>query len=220
MRFKDLIEIEVVGMMYSQAKNGFNSMILQEKNGERRISIVIGNPEARAIECVLRHIEPPRPLTHDLMYGIMKISGVNMYGAVIDLLPGGVYRGCIMLGKEENEEEENRKLIDSRSSDAVALALRFDAPIYIERSLLDRIGVRANELPGENENPDSRKISEEIIFDEVFSSPDTSDLTRLNLEQLRDVQKKAIEEENYEEAARIKEEIDRRLADNDTIEND
>lgn len=205
--FNDLVELEVKGLRYSQSKDDCSSMILQEKNGDRCMSIVIGAAESRAIDCVLRGIQPPRPLTHDLMCGIMKIFGINLQGVVINMLPEGVYTGAMMFKNQDNPEEG--KLIDARSSDAVALALRFRAPIYISGKLLEKISVPSCKAQG---------VADRVVFDDVAdfvatNDEDAADLTGQSLEQLRKRQKQAIEEENYEEAARIKEEIERRFPD-------
>ena len=119
------IRLELLGITYNQIESGVYAVVLQEMGGTRRIPIIIGFPEAQAIECKLQEIVVPRPLTHDLAINMLREYGISVLEANIYKLPNGVFAAELVLsdGKEV-------KVVDSRSSDAIALAIRVGAPIY------------------------------------------------------------------------------------------
>lgn len=192
--------LELVGITYNQIESGVYALILQQVGTSRRIPIIIGFPEAQAIECKLQEVATPRPLTHDTMVNALAAFGITLVEVEIRKLPTGVFAANLIFS---NGVEE--MVIDSRSSDAVALAIRTGAPIYTNESVLREAG-----FDPENKNGD---IREENVSDNITHTAEYgSDLSKLTLAQLSEAMLKAAENENYEEAARIKNEIDNRNA--------
>ena len=188
--------LELIGITYNQIESGVYALVLQQIGTNRRIPIIIGYPEAQAIECKLQDIEPPRPLMHDTMARTLTAFGLRLTEVEIKKLPNGVFSADLYLtdGKEI-------RVIDSRSSDAVALAIRVDAPIYTKESVLIEAGFDNNEsLRKDNKNTVASKSKKETI----------EELSSLSIDQLNDKMQKAVMNEEYEEAARIKAEIDNR----------
>ncbi|MDE6256590.1 MAG: bifunctional nuclease family protein, partial [Muribaculaceae bacterium] len=117
--------LELVGITYNQIESGVYAVILREVGGERRIPIIIGYPEAQAIECKLQDVVTPRPLTHDMMLNFMTAFGVSLKEIEIKRLPNGVFAADLIFS-----DGENTRIVDARSSDGIALAIRAGAPIY------------------------------------------------------------------------------------------
>ncbi len=195
------IRLELIGITYNQIESGVYAVILQQAGGTRRIPIVIGFPEAQAIECKLQEVVTPRPLTHDLMVNVMSTFGIVLKEVYIHRLRNGVFAAELLLKNEYGE-----KVIDSRSSDAIALAIRVDAPIYTTPEVLEEAGFEPGERSGK-ENADDTKTIETKKRDNR-----KDDYTRKSVEELKAMMQKAAESENYEEAGRIKRELDRRSA--------
>lgn len=193
--------LELIGITYNQIESGVYALILQQVDGTRRIPIIIGFPEAQAIECKLQEVATPRPLTHDLMGSMMGAFGISLLEVEIRKLPNGVFGAWLTLSDGKTERR-----LDSRSSDAVALAIRVGAPIYTSESVLLESGFEPNEGKNKDKTPGKRQPPK-------FNK--TDDLSSLTLSQLNDAMQKAAEDENYEEAAKIKAEIDRRNPQNE-----
>lgn len=226
--------LRLVGITYNQIESGVYALILEEVNGRRRIPIVIGYPEAQSIECKLQDIRTPRPLTHDLMKHIMDVFGLTLSCVDIRKLPTGVFAADLLM---EGPDGELHK-IDARSSDAIALAIRADAPIYTSAEVLDESGF----LPREAVSEETQRIADEfsrMISDdpqdtrrrpgriESFESlenmigddeGETEDVDAEILEFLGNFSDKEIEaqiskfaaEEKYEVAARLKNLLNKR----------
>lgn len=175
-------------------------MILQQAGGTRRIPIVIGFPEAQAIECKLQEVVTPRPLTHDLMVNMMSTFGVSLREVHIHRLNNGVFAAELILSGNGDIH-----VVDSRSSDAIALAIRVDAPIYTTPEVLEEAGFEPSEQNGTRQ---SKKSSKPAASTQGGSRK--LDLTRQSTKELYAAMQAAAEAENYEEAARIKQELDRR----------
>lgn len=190
-----LVELKVVGLMHKTMEKESNSIILENLRGDRRLQIVIGPTEAQSIACVMRGIRPPRPLTHDLMADILDRFHVRLDAVVINMLPDGIFSGSLLL-YDEHDPDSNH-VVDARSSDAIAMALRAGAKIFISPKLFREIGVRVN-LYG---SPNCKTFPGEIPGD-VQDEP--------TIEELEEQLHEAIETEKYEEAARLKAEIERR----------
>lgn len=124
--------LRLIGITYNQIESGVYAVILEETEGGRRLPIVIGFAEAQAIECKLQEVKTPRPLTHDLMKSIMDTFGIALRAIEIYKLPNGVFAADLVI----EDAEGNLKRVDSRSSDALALAIRYDAPIYTTSEVL------------------------------------------------------------------------------------
>lgn len=190
-------KLELLGITYNQIESGVYALILEQENTSRRIPIIIGFLEAQAIECKLQEVSTPRPLTHDTMVASLAAFGISLIRVDIRRLPNGVFAADLVFSDGVNE-----KIIDSRSSDAVALAIRVGAPIYTTEKVLEEAGFDADaqtpqEETEQSQSPETKEIKEEI--------------STLSIEQLTEAMQKAAENEDYEEAARIKSEIDRRL---------
>lgn len=194
------IRLELVGITYNQIESGVYAVILQQSGATRRIPIVIGFPEAQAIECKLQEVVTPRPLTHDLMVNIMSTFGVSLHEVTIHKLQNGVFAAELILS-----DGERHRVIDSRSSDAIALAIRVGAPIFTTPEVLEEAGFE----PGERSEGVNQKGSLRPSRAKTVESFKT-DMSRKSIDELKAEMQAAAEAENYEEAARIKAEIDSR----------
>lgn len=198
-----LIRLNIKGISYSQTQSGAYALILSEENGKRKLPIVIGAFEAQSIAIALeKDIRPPRPLTHDLFKNFSDRFNIIVKQVIIHKLVDGVFYSSLIC--ENNNKEE---IIDARTSDAIALALRFSAPIFTYKNILEKAGVKLN-IDLENQK------SEDLIKDEVPNekSEDFSKNTfnKLSLPELKNLLKKAVDDENYEVAAKIRDEISKR----------
>ncbi|MBD5308989.1 MAG: bifunctional nuclease family protein [Bacteroides sp.] len=189
--------LKLIGITYNQIESGVYALILQQMGGQTRIPIVIGFPEAQAIQCKLQEVDIPRPLTHDTMVTALSSFGVRLKEVEIKRLQNGVFAADLYLIDSDN----NLKIVDARSSDAVALAIRVDAPIYTTEKVLLEAGM----LP-ESDNKDA----DEDTGENFSMSSGIESLTSMSIDQLHSAMTKAAENENYEEAAKIKAEINRR----------
>ncbi len=200
-----LIKLSVRGISYSQTQSGAYALILSEESGTRKLPIIIAKTEAQSISIALEaNIKPPRPLTHDLFKNFADKFGIVVKEVIIHKLIDGVFFSSLVCVKDDKEV-----LLDSRTSDAVALAIRFNAPIYTYKMILDQAGINLNiekqkpKAAVENETEfvvDLERVKEEASFN-------LADLSVQELERLLEV---AIEEENYEEAAKLRDEIEKR----------
>lgn len=195
--------MNLVGITYNQIESGVYAVILQQAGGTRRIPIIIGFPEAQAIECKLQEVITPRPLTHDLMANVMSSFGISLHEVNIYKLPNGVFAAELVLG---NGEET--RTVDSRSSDAIALAIRVGAPIYTTSEVLDEAGFE----PGERGQRSDRSELQKTPNRQPTASF-KADMNLKSIEELKADMQQAAESEKYEEAARIKAEIERRESD-------
>ncbi len=205
-----LVRLNIKGISYSQTQNGAYALILNEVDGDRKLPIVIGAFEAQSIAIALeKDIKPPRPLTHDLFKNFADRFDIVVKQVIIHKLVDGVFYSSIICERDKIEE-----IIDARTSDAIALALRFGAPIFTYKTILDKAGIYLKMNPKEDEDDD---VSDEhsIVVEEIFSeSGETSspavDYTRLSLKELHDKLTIAVANEDYEAAANIRDEISRR----------
>lgn len=184
--------LELVGITYNQIESGVYAVILRQAGGTRRIPIIIGYPEAQAIECKLQEVVTPRPLTHDMMINFMEEFGIRLKEIEIRRLPSGVFAADLIF-----TDGSQTRTVDSRSSDAIALAIRADAPIYTSAEVLEEAGFD----PEENESHENAEETE--------VHPPEQETSRVSVEKLRAMMQKAAENEDYEEAGRLKAEIDR-----------
>lgn len=206
-----LVKLNIKGISYSQTQNGAYALILNEVDGDRKLPIVIGAFEAQSIAIALeKEIKPPRPLTHDLFKNFADRFDIVVKQVIIHKLVDGVFYSSIICERDKIEE-----IIDARTSDAIALALRFDAPIFTYKTILDKAGIFLKIAPKEEEEIEERK--ESIVVDELFTeTSDTSeqsgkdDLHRLSLQELYNMLDGAVADEDYEKAARLRDEISNR----------
>ena len=190
------VRLKVIGISYSQTQSGAYALILAEENGNRRIPIVIGGFEAQAIVVKLENLVPPRPLTHDLLLLFSAEFGITMFEVLIYKLEEGVFYSRLLCNNGEKEV-----LIESRTSDAVALALRFECPIYITEDILDKVGITITpSTADENVKPAVNDILE----------PEKIKFDGYSTDELLKMIDEAVKTESYEKAATIRDEIERR----------
>jgi bifunctional DNase/RNase len=190
------VKLKVLGISYSQTQSGAYALILVEENGERRVPIIIGGFEAQAIVIKLENLDPPRPLTHDLFRSFAVEFNVSIIEVMIYKLEEGVFYSRLLCNNGEKEIS-----IDSRTSDAVALALRFECPIYISEEILEKAGITIT--PTE---PDS---STDADTDNLFETGN-SRFENYSDEELYKMIDEAVKTEDYERAASIRDELDKR----------
>jgi uncharacterized protein len=190
------VKLKVLGISYSQTQSGAYALVLIEEKGERRIPIIIGGFEAQAIVIKLENLDPPRPLTHDLFKSFADEFNISVSEVFIYKLEEGVFYSTLVCNNGAREYS-----IDSRTSDAVALALRFNCPIYITEEILDKAGIVIN--PSE---PAAGAVQDgDTLFEREKGKYDTySD------EELYKMIDDAIKTEDYERAASIRDEIGKR----------
>ena len=202
-----LVKLTIKGISYSQTQNGAYALILNEVDGDRQLPIVIGAFEAQSIAIALeKEITPPRPLTHDLFKTIADKYEIIITQVIIHKLVDGVFYSSIVCEKEAKEE-----VIDARTSDAIALALRFNAPIFTYKNILDKAGIFLNK------NKQDLHSDEEIDDDDILSEPEVygeeepqNIYSKFSIQELHNLLEEAIQNEDYEKAALIKAEIDRK----------
>jgi uncharacterized protein len=203
-----LVKLTIKGISYSQTQNGAYALILNEVDGDRKLPIVIGAFEAQSIAIALeKEIKPPRPLTHDLFKNFADRFGVVIKQVIIHKLVDGVFYSSIICERDKIEE-----VIDARTSDAIALALRFSAPIFTYKNILDKAGVYLNNpLEKENlESQDSILSTPETFGNEAESNDSGSTYSRNSIAELHEFLESAIQNEDYEKAAKIRDEISKR----------
>ncbi|WP_373055570.1 bifunctional nuclease domain-containing protein [Zunongwangia sp. H14] len=205
-----LVRLNIKGISYSQTQNGAYALILSEVNGERKLPIVIGAFEAQSIAIALeKEIKPPRPLTHDLFRNFADRFHIVVKQVIIHKLVDGVFYSSLICERDKIEE-----IIDARTSDAIALALRFDAPIFTYKNILDKAGIfLKGEEPQEkatSTREEEEIIAEELLSDDIEIKSDDTNYKKLSLSELKDLLSQAVHNEDYEKAARIRDEISKR----------
>lgn len=200
-----LIKLTIKGISYSQTTNGAYALILNEEDGERKLPIVIGAFEAQSIAIALeKDIVPPRPLTHDLFKNFADRFTITIKQVIIHKLVDGVFYASIICEQDEIEE-----IIDARTSDAIALALRFNAPIFTYKTILDKAGIYLKSTPSKK-SKDAESFEEELVSEDSEPKVSQDDYTRISIKELNRLLEEAVLNENYEKAARIRDEISRR----------
>jgi uncharacterized protein len=190
----DKIRLEIVGMSYSQSQSGAYALILGEVKGNRRLPIIIGGFEAQAIAVELEKMKPTRPLTHDLFKSFADTYLVQIREVIIDQFKQGVFHAKLVCVQNKVES-----LIDSRTSDAVALAIRFKCPIYTYEKIMAEAGMLMDENSGTS--PDIADPGEH---------PPEPQFEEHSLSELEEMLDKAVEQEDYEKASLIRDEIRKR----------
>lgn len=207
----NLIPLNIRGISYSHTQNGAYALILNEINGQRKLPIVIGAFEAQSIAmAVEKDLKPSRPLTHDLFKDFADAFSIQIKKVIIHKLIDGVFYAYLVCVK--NGEE---KIIDARTSDAVSLAIRFNASIFTYASILEKAGVILQSEQKETDLSDTQEDLNEILEDFLnFSLPDEQkttnpyeEFTKTELEKLLD---KSIALEDYQKAAEIRDELSKR----------
>lgn len=188
----NFIQVDIIGLSTSPSSGGAYALVLGEIDGNRRLPIIIGAFEAQAIALELEKIQPPRPMTHDLLRDTFEAIEIDVFEVVIDELREGTFFAKVRY--RHNGEERQ---LDSRPSDAVALAVRVDAPIFVAPEVLDEAGIAADE-----EDVSALAEAEAAREEEEETGP-VSRLQRMEQEL-----EKAVEEEDYEKAAELRDEIE------------
>lgn len=184
------VQVDILGLSTSPSSGGAYALILKEVNGNRRLPIIIGAFEAQSIALEMEGIKPPRPLTHDLMKNIIDTFGVSLQDVFINELRDGTFYAKITIeGVSDNQE------VDSRPSDAIALAVRYGVPIFVSDKVLNEAGIAAE--AEEEETGTQSKVDQPTAIKKHASK----------LEQLQASLKEAIEKEEYEKAAKLRDDI-------------
>jgi bifunctional DNase/RNase len=194
------IKLNVLGLSYSQTQTGAYALVLSEEGGDRRIPIIIGGVEAQSIAIQLEELEPPRPLTHDLFKSFAEAFAVNVVEVNIYRLEEGIFYSELIC-----EKGLNRIRIDSRTSDAVAIALRFKCPIFTTDEIIEKAGIVLS-IEGESEEPLVANQQEP----EASVPEKSNQFTSYSLSQLTGMLDDAVRDEDYERASLIRDEIGRR----------
>jgi bifunctional DNase/RNase len=199
------VKLNVLGISYSQTQTGAYALVLAEENGRRRIPIIVGGFEAQAIAIQLEGLKPPRPLTHDLFLNFAHTFNIDLLEITVYKLEEGVFYSKLTCDNGQRIIE-----IDARTSDAIALALRFKCPIYTTEDILKKAGIildfekeTAVQASADQQNSPPRNIH---VQDTAF----TDELKKNNLQELNDLLNEAISEEDYEKASLIRDEINKR----------
>lgn len=198
-----LVRLNIKGISYSQTQSGAYALVLSEVNGSRTLPIVIGAFEAQSIAIALeKEIKPPRPLTHDLFKSFADRFHIVIKQVIIHKLVDGVFYSSLICERDKIEE-----IIDTRTSDAIALATRFNAPIYTYENILDKAGIY---LKAKDESTDEKGT---LSIEKLIEEPEkASSYSKDTLEELEEKLSKAVQNEDYELAARIRDEITKRTS--------
>ena len=201
----DLIQMTVRGISYSETQTGAYALILNEEKGERKLPIIIGGFEAQSIAIALeQEVKPSRPLTHDLFKSFGERFNIYVKQVIIHKLVDGIFFSSLICERDKIEE-----IIDARTSDAIALAIRYNAPIYAYDSILKKAGFTA----AISEN--SKKLSEDkwiqnFVKEQSDRNEDIGDLKKLSVSKLKSLLTKLVSQENYEKAAKVRDELSKR----------
>lgn len=190
------IELEIVALSHSITQSNSYAVILGEIGGTRRLPIVIGGFEAQAIAVALENMQPSRPLTHDLMKNFMSAFDIQLQEVYISDLQEGIFYSKLVCYTANDTIE-----IDSRTSDALALAVRFGCPIYVNASVLDKAG---NEIETNETDTSANSLSDAPL------SNNASELSKLSINELNELLNEVLEQEDYIRAIDIRDEIAKR----------
>lgn len=202
-----LVRLNIKGISYSQTQNGAYALILSEEDGDRKLPIVIGAFEAQSIAIALENdIRPPRPLTHDLFKTFADRYGILVKQVIIHKLVDGVFYSSIIAEREGGEE-----ILDARTSDAIALALRFNAPIFTYKDILNQAGIHLKTSPAsDSEHAHQDGAIARLMDQEEAEIPMSKSYKKHTLKELKELLSKAISQEDYETAAKLRDELSQR----------
>ncbi|WP_378185590.1 bifunctional nuclease domain-containing protein [Aquimarina sp. W85] len=203
-----LVRLNIKGISYSQTQNGAYALILSEVDGDRKLPIVIGAFEAQSIAIALeKEIKPPRPLTHDLFKNFADRFTILVKQVIIHKLVDGVFYSSIICEREGVEE-----IIDARTSDAIALALRFQAPIFTYKNILDQAGIYLKVNPKKEDDNSNVEdfLVDELVAEDIEPEAKGTSYQDLSIDELNKMLDQAVHNEDYELAARIRDEISKR----------
>ena len=191
------LELEIVALSHSVTQSHSYAVVLGEVNGVRKLPIVIGGFEAQAIAVALENMQPTRPLTHDLIKNMMDAFSLQLTEIIIYKIQEGIFYSKLICQSPTETIE-----VDSRTSDALAIAVRFDAPIYTYENILDSAGMQMDDKPSPKKAEDNKNKTK------VTSNK--NDLSSLNITELQKMLEEVLEQEDYIKAAQIRDEINSR----------
>lgn len=198
-----LIKLTIKGISYSQTQSGAYALVLSEMEGTRTLPIIIGAFEAQSIAIALeKEIRPPRPLTHDLFKTFSERFDIQIKQVIIHKLVDGIFFSSLICEKDGVEE-----IIDTRTSDAIAIAVRFQAPIFTYENILDKAGIY---LKIEEELSLQENLEPEEVEVQLEDAKPANDLSGYTMQELHKQLSEAVANENYELAAQIRDEISKR----------
>lgn len=201
------IKLNVLGISYSQTQSGAYALVLSEEEGNRRIPIIVGGFEAQAIAIELEGLAPPRPLTHDLFKNFAESYGIKLVEVNIHKLEDGVFFANILC-----DNGGQRIILDARTSDAIALALRFSCPIFTTDEIVEKAGIVLDFEKGTDFDapaPAGDKEPDEKVEKSKKGNPPL-DLSKKSMDELRSMLAESVSKEDYEKASEIRDEINRR----------
>lgn len=190
------IKLVITGLVYNQTVVGTYGLVLSEESGNRRFSVMIGEPEAQSIALKMNNKKSPRPLTHDLIKSILNSFDAELKKVLIYDMVNDVFYSELHIQKDDK-----MLIIDSRTSDAVALAVRSDCPIYIKSEIMDIVGIEVEPVREEESDVELSENNENLSAD---------DLDLLSVETLEEILQLAVNDENYEYAVMIRDAIKRK----------
>ena len=201
-----LIQLKINGISYSETQSGAYALILSELDGGRRLPIIIGGFEAQSVAIALdKELKPKRPLTHDLFKSFADRYNIYVKQVIINKLMDGVFFSSLICEKDKTEE-----IIDSRTSDAIAMALRFNAPIFIYDSILNEAGFDEKNINKSKKNKSDESWIQSFVKEEGKQMRVPDDLNKLSLSKLKSLLDKLVNLEDYERAVKIRDEISKR----------
>lgn len=193
------VELRFLRITYSHTHAGAYALILTEMDGRRRLPIIIGGVEAQAIAIQVEHIKPARPLTHDLFKTVADSLDFTLKEVLINDLVEGIFHAKLVVEKDGQEVE-----VDARSSDAIALALRFECPIFTYEFIMSAAGLKVDD-DAEGEEEESKEM-EKVSADKPIATT--------SIDELREMLEEALDKEDYERASKLRDEIKRRESTN------
>lgn len=201
------VRLEIVGLSYSQTQTGAYALVLGESNGKRRLPIIIGGFEAQAIAIELEKMTPSRPLTHDLFKTFCETFDISITEVIIYNLVEGIFYAKLVCTDGEKETE-----IDARTSDAIALAVRFNCPIFTYEFILSTAGIILDEeaAAAALESGDQAQLEEGKSAKELVSGSDDGEYKTKSTEELKSLLQTALDDEQYELASKIRDELNNR----------
>ncbi|MGA0049194.1 MAG: bifunctional nuclease domain-containing protein [Flavobacteriaceae bacterium] len=200
-----LIQLDVRGISFSETQTGAYALILSESKGDRKLPIIIGGFEAQSIAIALeQEVKPSRPLTHDLFKTFADRFSIYVKQVIIHKLVDGVFFASLICERDKIEE-----IIDSRTSDAIALALRYNAPIFTYDSILKKAGFSSSTATGVKKFSEDNWI-QNFVAEQSRLSEMEEDIKKLSITKLKKLLQTLVTQENYEKAARVRDELSKR----------
>ena len=198
------IKLDISGLSYSQTQSGAYALVLGESNGKRRLPIIIGGFEAQAIAIELEKMAPSRPLTHDLFKAFAESFSISVKEVVIYNLVEGIFYAKLICQQDGANDVE----VDARTSDAIALAVRFNCPIYTYEFILSSAGILIDD--DQSASKEDTSMASEASESSTVEIDKGDELSRKSKDELKEMLKSAIEDEAYEKAGRIRDELAKR----------